>query len=224
MLKTILETAGIAVNTQVVEQIDANEFLKDAQLYEDDGIVAYDTYLLTARYLDALLKAKSREKLFVGKYSREYILSLYYYNPATGIFTNRKTGHVMGSQTKNQDHYLKLHIDQKSYLAHRIAYFIMTGRDPDLLVDHKDGNRYNNSITNLRLATHSQNGQNRRHTKPNGSGSLIPGVTYFKRFQKWRVMLRKNNRLQFFGYFSTQSEAEAYCLKVRRDFYEYNTI
>jgi hypothetical protein len=220
MLKTILNDCGITALEHL--QLDEEAILDGAQLYEtDDGIVAYDTYLITARYLDALIKSKNREKLFAGKHSRQSILDKYYYNPSTGIFVARKSGHQIGTKTTNFTNYLKLNIGGETHLAHRVAHFIMSGKDTDLLVDHIDGNIRNNAIANLRLATNAENSQN-RNPKLNGSGSCIPGVTFYK--QKWRVMLRKDGKLQFFGYFKTQQEAEAHAIQTRRAIFPFNNL
>lgn len=45
-----------------------------------------------------------------------------------------------------------------SYLTHRVIYGIMSGHDPgDMMVDHIDGNTYNNLYENLQLVTNQQN-------------------------------------------------------------------
>lgn len=75
-------------------------------------------------------------------------------------------------------------------------------------VDHIDGNRLNNIRENLRLASNSQNGKNRRISKLNKSG--YKGV--YKVRDKWRVAIKVNYKLIHLGYFNTPEEAhKAYC-------------
>lgn len=49
-------------------------------------------------------------------------------------------------------------IDSKEIRMHR---YIMDVRDPDLIVDHKDRNRLNNTRENLRVFSYIQNANNR---------------------------------------------------------------
>lgn len=57
------------------------------------------------------------------------------------------------------------------YRAHRIIYRMCHGYiDPKLVVDHKDGNPWNNNINNLKLKTHRFNMQNVRMKKSNPTG------------------------------------------------------
>jgi hypothetical protein len=56
--------------------------------------------------------------------------------------------------------YIRLQIEGSLYYAHRIVYLHTKGRLPPEL-DHRDGNRTNNAVSNLRPASRSQNGANR---------------------------------------------------------------
>ena len=54
-------------------------------------------------------------------------------------------------------------IKKKTYAVHRIIWIIHKGEIPEgMEVDHKDRNRANNYLGNLRLLTHSQNIRNNR--------------------------------------------------------------
>ena len=54
---------------------------------------------------------------------------------------------------------------QRSIYTHRAVYAWFHGYiPPKMMLDHRDGNRYNNSIDNLRLATAAENNAN-RHNK-----------------------------------------------------------
>lgn len=51
------------------------------------------------------------------------------------------------------ERYYTISFQGKNYMCHRIVWEIKKGRIPsDLIIDHKDGNKLNNKIRNLRLA------------------------------------------------------------------------
>jgi hypothetical protein len=93
-----------------------------------------------------------------------------------------KAGTVAGSLSK--DGYRRTQVNGKMYLVHRIIYFMHYGVLPEV-VDHIDGNGDNNSLSNLRSATLSQNSQNRKISKANRSG--FKGVFWQTSVKKWRA-------------------------------------
>ena len=96
----------------------------------------------------------------------------------------------------------------KSYKNHRVIYFLCTGIDPEeKQVDHIDGDILNNKISNLRLATLSQNQDNRKKNKNNTSG--ITGVRWSKISKKWRVEIYKDHSQIYLGLFDNKDEAIA---------------
>lgn len=88
------------------------------------------------------------------------------YNPETGIFTRRtrhggtKPGRQTGTVCPATD-YVKLSVDNRRYAAHRLAWLYVYGRWPEPCVDHRNGDRTDNRIGNLREASSSENGHNR---------------------------------------------------------------
>jgi hypothetical protein len=78
------------------------------------------------------------------------------YCPDTGVFTSRLTGKQYTARMK-RDGRLFIFYKGKQYLANRIAWFIMTGENPDLMVDHIDGDCTNDKWCNLQLLTNQQN-------------------------------------------------------------------
>lgn len=98
-----------------------------------------------------------------------------------------------------------------SLRAHRVI-LVMTGKEiPDgMVVDHRDGNPFNNRIGNLRLATIQQNVWN----QPLGRGGKYPCGVH-RRGNSYRATIsvgKKNVRL---GTFKTPEEAgNAYAVKA----------
>lgn len=61
------------------------------------------------------------------------------------------------------------------HVVHRIIWVLLNGSiDPDLVIDHLDGNAFNNKIENLLPKTHANNSRNR---KPRFSETGVVGVT-----------------------------------------------
>lgn len=75
-------------------------------------------------------------------------------------------------------------------------------------VDHINGDKLDNRIENLRLATNTENQHNRKATK----GKNFKGVNFDKVRNKWKAEIRVDNISYHIGRFDTEEEAhEAYC-------------
>lgn len=96
--------------------------------------------------------------------------------------------------------------------AHRLAWIYVHGLTiGGAEIDHRDTNPSNNAISNLRLATSSEQKQNKKVQSNNRSG--LKGAYYHAchKGKKWRSQIRVRDRLIFLGYFHTAQEAhEAY--------------
>jgi len=77
--------------------------------------------------------------------------------------------------------------------------------DPDVEVDHVNGNGLDNRRANLRIATAQQNQANRSAQANNASG--LKGVSWHKRDRKWRAHIRIAGKQHSLGYYATREEA-----------------
>ena len=145
---------------------------------------------------------------------------LLHYDPETGVFTWRVTasyrriaGSVAGGQ-KTSKGYLRVGIDREVYMAHRLVWFHVHGRWPSSDVDHINGVRSDNRLSNLRDVSRSVNLQNRRaSSKP---GRLL-GTAWVESRQCWHANIKKNGQVKFLGAFQTEGDAhEAYLAEKRR--------
>jgi hypothetical protein len=105
----------------------------------------------------------------------DQLTALFNYEPKSGVFTWKVKGksYNIGDEAGyyNKDNgYIRITIKKDQYYAQVLAWFYMTGFWPPAEIDHRDTNKKNNAWSNLRLATHEQNCQNRSHAKSNKLG------------------------------------------------------
>lgn len=100
--------------------------------------------------------------------NQEILKLNYSYDEKTGVFTRLvsnnhryKIGQIT-SGTMNGHGYLKLTINKKSYLCHRLAWLYKYGHWPNNHLDHINGIKTDNRICNLREATIQQNNFNKK--------------------------------------------------------------
>ena len=143
------------------------------------------------------------------------------YDPETGLFTWKvrkgriRAGSLAGS-LRHGRHVIK--IDDNQYQASRLAYLWMKGEWPPCVVDHRDMDKRNNSWSNLRLATHSQNQCNIRARSDNAVG--LKGVTHKGRTFQARISV--DGKLRHIGTLGQAEDAHsAYVAAAKRHFGEF---
>ena len=132
------------------------------------------------------------------------------YSQSTGLFTRLiktssrvKVGDIAGYVHKING-YRYIRAEGKSYRAHRLAWFYMTGEWPKE-IDHINHIKTDNRWENLREVTHQENGKNRSKSKNNTSG--VTGVSRSKQTSKWAAHIRINGKLRCLGSFTDKFEA-----------------
>ena len=141
--------------------------------------------------------------------SQERLKELLEYDEDTGIFIwkvsrsgNIKSGTVAGSKLQG---YSIIMIDRINYKAHRLAWLYVHGYFPENFIDHKNGIRYDNRISNLREVSKSCNGQNCKIHSNNKSG--YNGVSWEKTKKKWRSQIKINTKHIFLGLYDCKLDA-----------------
>jgi hypothetical protein len=84
----------------------------------------------------------------------------------------------------------------------------------DLEVDHRDRNRCNDRLDNLRWATHSENNLNKPLRLQSSSGG-VKGVTWSKPRSKWVAQVSRFGKHKTLGYFETIQAAETAVLQYK---------
>jgi hypothetical protein len=114
----------------------------------------------------------------------------------------------------------------RTCMVHRVIWLIATGSFPKYEIDHIDGDKSNNVLSNLRDVQRAVNQQNmRRAHKSNKSGFL--GV--FKEptnhpNRPWRACIKKEGKSISLGYFDTPEKAHEAYLKAKRVMHEGCTL
>ena len=149
--------------------------------------------------------------------SREEVERLLQYDPETGIFVwivskgAAKAGSVAGTVANRG--YVRLRINRREFLAQRIAWLLATGHMPTGEIDHINGDRADNRLSNLRPATHAENGFNRGRNANNTSG--FKGV--HRNGEKFSVVVCRAGKHYYFGVFDVAEDAHAaYCEAFRQ--------
>jgi hypothetical protein len=94
--------------------------------------------------------------------------------------------------------YVRVKILGRLQYAHRVIWVMHYGPIPEgMLVDHRDRNRTNNNIQNLRLASRSLNGFNRSAYVRKPSGYC--GIHWNSQIGKWRAMGYSKGRAVYLG-------------------------
>lgn len=141
------------------------------------------------------------------------------YDPETGIFkwktriTNAiRVGDIAGTLSVRGYWYIRLY--RVNVIAHRLAWMHVFGEWPSSELDHINGIRSDNRISNLKLSTRAGNTQNRKGVK---------GCSYRGDRNKWYAGITVNKRHICLGYFDDEHSARAAYLEAKRKHHSYTT-
>jgi HNH endonuclease len=129
-----------------------------------------------------------------------------HYDPQTGIFrwrTGKRKGQVAGTR-HNERGDLKVSIDNRRYLLHRLAWLWMTGAMPRWDIMHRNGDQSDNSWGNLVEGNRMQHSSTRGHMRePTG----VDGV--WSVGDRFEATMTTSTALISIGTFGTIDEAKA---------------
>lgn len=135
-----------------------------------------------------------------------------------------KVGDVAGCLRK--DGYVTVGYRRNNYLLHRLIWVYVYGEIPSQKhVDHKDLNRSNNQISNLRLCTDTENARNVSLSVSNRSGHK--GVHWCEKIKRWVAKTRVNGKRIHIGTHLLKGDAilahQEFCKEHHGEFYRDTT-
>lgn len=128
------------------------------------------------------------------------------YNKNTGIFRWRKSvpqrrkNSVAGCRAK--DGYIHIKIKYKTYKAHRLAWLYCYGEFPVKHIDHINGDKSDNRLSNLRQCNFRENYQNKLCHRNGKSVGTIKTKN-----NKWSSRIKIGKKYKWLGTFDTEYEA-----------------
>jgi len=121
--------------------------------------------------------------------------------------------------------YKRVFVFGKQWLSHRVIWCMFNNTLPKE-IDHKDGDKTNNKIENLRPTSRSGNTANSAIRSDNKSG--FRGVVWHKVTNKWQAQTMLNGKRIHMGVFESKLEAAlAYNYKAKEifgDFARFNLV
>lgn len=146
--------------------------------------------------------------------------NLFTYDEKTGNFIRNKSnrnvraGEVAGYT--NPTGYVKIHIFNKIYAAHRLVFTYLYDAIPDGEVDHINGIKSDNRLSNLRIVKRQGNQENTRRARASNECGYL-GVSFHKRVGKWQSQIQIAGKKKHIGYFDNPKSAhEAYLIEKRK--------
>jgi hypothetical protein len=118
------------------------------------------------------------------------------YQPETGVVVWKKKPSrkvVPGNEVTTTDRYgyRQVMFKRTLYRLHRVIWFLYYGEQPgDRVIDHINGLKGDNRISNLRLVSRQVNQHNRKAF----------GISYVKGTGKWSAQIYLDDKRHFLGY------------------------
>jgi len=112
---------------------------------------------------------------------------------------------IVENTDNNCDGYNAIKINGKMVFRHRIMAYCFLGLNDivgkgggDDCIDHKNGDKLDNRVKNLRITTQQGNQHNRTTTK---------GYSWCKKANKYHAQITLNGKNIYLGYYTTEEEA-----------------
>lgn len=126
------------------------------------------------------------------------------------IWNARFPGKEIGSFNQGYLSFVVIGFNQK---VHRVAWLIHYGEEPNGVIDHINGDRQDNRISNLRVVDLAENTKNKGHYKP--SKRMNVGISIDPRTGKFVARIGDKGVTKYIGSYAT--EAEAYAARKEKE-------
>lgn len=145
---------------------------------------------------------------------------MYYYTQLIFIFKGKTL--ILDQDSK------QLFFDQEWYWRKNYLYSVskpsisfgrkLLNANNNEVVDHINGNTFDNRFSNLRIVTKKENAWNR--AKQTGkTGSQFKGVTFRNDRNKWRAIITFNGKNKYLGLYNTEHDAAVVYDKAAKEKY-----
>lgn len=152
---------------------------------------------------------------------------LFRYDPETGVFTRLvrtancvRAGHSAGSVHPRG--YVHIKICRFSYAAHRLAWLYVHGRWPEGEIDHRNGVRSDNRLSNIRECDRFGNQQNTTAKRSTRSG--FRGVGWHASTARWRARISRDGVTHNLGEFDSPEDAAAAYMAAKKRLHEFQPV
>lgn len=142
------------------------------------------------------------------------------YSPATGEFRWKQSGKRAGC--RREDGYVMIRYEGVLRYAHRMAWSMIYGVDPSEHIDHINGVKGDNRISNLRDVSNQINAQNCRSAIRPSNKSGYRGV--WVNGDKWQAVITLDGKRHCLGTYKTPEDAHHVYLAAKRRLHEGCTI
>lgn len=151
--------------------------------------------------------------------NQELMQTLFNYNEETGFLTWKKStgprgiiGNPVG--TINYHGYYSVGLFGKKYKVHRLIWLYVYGYIPENDLDHINGFKLDNRISNLREVSNQCNIRNSKKYKNNNSN--ITGISFDKKLCRWTSWITINKKNYFLGRYLDYDEAVCHRFAVEQ--------
>jgi hypothetical protein len=156
----------------------------------------------------------------------EQLKAILRYDPETGVFTwaqdmgaRAKSGAVAGA--RDGCGYTGVKLFGRSYLAHRLAWLYVHGEWPKERIDHINGVRHDNRISNLRDVSPSVNSQNQKRARIDNSTGYLGVSRHPKGFS---AIIGIDGKIKRLGVYAEPEKAHSVYLEAKRQMHSGCTI
>lgn len=166
---------------------------------------------------ESLARVAPKEKT---ELTHDELVYRFSYDPHTGFFSWRNPKHKRNvgkhAGTVCPLGYEHVSYGRWQYRSHRLAWFYFYGEWPKHHIDHKNGDRLDNRVCNLRDAPQSENMKNVKRSDRNTSG--VTGVGWYKRTGMWTAEIGVGGKKVRLGTFKHKADAISARKQAEKDY------